>query len=65
MAVRVISEAPVRTKQVTCQKCGYRLEYTGEDVKTGSYHDWTGDSHPYQYIVCPRTCSEKVEVKWP
>lgn len=65
MVVRVVSEKPVKARQVTCTKCAYRLEYTGEDVSTVTRTDYTGDSDEYHYIKCPR-CAEKVFVKaWP
>lgn len=54
--VKVISEGPLGAKQITCSKCTFRLEYTGEDVKLQSF-----TSSPYSYIVCPR-CQQKVIV---
>jgi hypothetical protein len=62
--VRVKSKKPVKTKDVTCTKCAYLLEYTGEDIKEGTHTDYTGDSDSVYWIVCPR-CKEKVYVsRW-
>lgn len=61
--VIVKSKKPVKTKSVICNKCGYELEYTGEDVKSYDKTDYTGDTDTYYYIVCPReTCGCKVLV---
>lgn len=49
--VRVVSEKPVKTKKLICGKCGYELEYTGEDVESS---DYTGGGDYYEYILCPR-----------
>jgi hypothetical protein len=60
MAVKVVSEGPVVTEKITCTKCGYRLEYTGEDITTTT--DCDGDA--YHTIKCPRvSCGEKLYVK--
>jgi hypothetical protein len=61
MAVKVISYKPVAAKQINCSKCTYRLEYTGEDVKSQSYSSY-GESDTYYYIACPR-CKERVHVR--
>lgn len=70
MAVKVISDRPIRTKRVTCPTCCYELEFTGEDVHTEV--DCDGDS--FQTIQCPRPeCQRKnsgwggsrIGVKWP
>ena len=64
MAVKIVSEAPVRTKQVTCSKCCYRLEYTGVDVKSSWRTDYTGECDEYHYIECPK-CQIDVSVsRW-
>lgn len=61
--VRVVSEKPVKTKKLICGKCGYELEYTGEDIKEGSSSDYTGDRDYYKYILCPRpTCNHENRV---
>ena len=51
MAAKVVGDKPVKTYKIICNKCGYELEYTGEDirVKDTGYHDI------YSYIRCPRT----------
>lgn len=61
--IRVVSEGPVQTKEVVCPKCGYKLEYTGEDVKSHRTTDYSGDSDTFYYIVCIRpTCGFKIPV---
>jgi hypothetical protein len=63
VSVRVVSEKPVKTRKVVCSKCGYELEYTGEDVKIGSGF-CMGERDTWSYIVCPReSCKEHVLVK--
>jgi hypothetical protein len=63
MVVRVVSDKPVKTKRQVCPKCGYELEYTGEDVKEVSSRDYTGCSDTYYYLHCPRvTCGEQISV---
>lgn len=70
MAVKVISDKPVRMKRVICPTCCYELEFTGEDVITVVDRD--GDS--FQSIQCPRLeCQRKnrdiggsrISVIWP
>ncbi len=69
MPVKVVSDAPVKTKRVTCHNCCYELEFTGEDMF--SYSDGDGDC--YRYIICPRaSCKNsfdnkptRISVKWP
>jgi predicted RNA-binding Zn-ribbon protein involved in translation (DUF1610 family) len=53
MPVKVVSEGPTASKQVTCSKCTYKLEYTGEDVQTSSGYSM-GEHDVSFYIVCPR-----------
>ncbi len=61
MTVRVVSEKPVKFQRVTCSKCGYELEYTGEDIITSS----DSEGYPKQMIACPRgTCRHYMRVKW-
>lgn len=63
MVVRVISDKPIKTKKCTCTKCGYELEYTGEDVSFYNHTDYGGGSDTYYFIICPReTCKEKIFV---
>ncbi len=65
MAVRVVSDKPVKTKKITCPNCGYELEFTGEDVKKRTY-SCMGESDSELYITCPRSpCNEKITVTWP
>lgn len=62
--VKVVSDKPVRTKKVVCSKCGYELEYTGEDVQSHTSTDYSGCSDTDYYITCPRSsCNERVFVK--
>jgi len=62
--VTVKSDKPVRTKTVVCSKCGYELEYTGEDVSSHTYTDISGTSDTDYYITCPRSsCRERVWVR--
>lgn len=60
MVVKVVSDKPVRTKKVICPKCGYELEYTGEDVREYEHRDYTGGSDTVYQIVCPRTTCNKI-----
>lgn len=63
MVVRVLSDKPVKTKKCICTKCGYELEYTGEDIVSYNKTDYGGGTDTYYYIVCPRVkCSEKIFV---
>lgn len=66
MTVRVISDKPVKTKTVVCPKCGYKLEYTGEDVNVERYVDISGCGDTSNTIVCPRSsCSKVISVsRW-
>ncbi len=60
MPVRVVSSQPVKTKKVICTKCGYELEFTGEDIRI------SGRDEDTQVIDCPRkTCQEILAVRWP
>lgn len=68
MPVKVISDGPTGTKRITCPRCTYVLEFTGEDVIT--HVDSDGDV--YRHIVCPRPeCAARdkrpctISVKWP
>lgn len=73
MAVKVVSEKPVKTKRVVCPNCAYELEFTGEDIRTS--FDYDGDR--YQTIACPRDACRSlaygqtapgptvIHVKWP
>lgn len=64
MAVKVVSEAPVKTKQVTCGKCCFRLEYTGVDVKSEWRSDYTGDRDEYFWIDCPKCSATVIVSRW-
>lgn len=66
MAVTVVGDKPEKTKQCVCGNCGYRLEFTGEDVKTRDVTDYGGGSEAWQYIICPRPkCVKAIGVRWP
>lgn len=69
MAVKIVSEAPVRTQRVVCPNCCYELEFTGVDVK----YDWHEDTGSRSWIICPnKECKDSVvpgrlthiSVKW-
>lgn len=64
MAVKVVSKAPVKTKQCTCNKCGYRLEYTGVDVESYVSHDYGGGSDTYYCIHCPNCGATTNVERW-
>ena len=53
MAVRVISEKPVKTRKTVCGNCGHELEFTNADVKTDYDTDYTGSRDSFRYIECP------------
>lgn len=62
MRVKVKSKKPLKTKEVVCSKCGYLLEYTGEDVKSSS-GCYMGEFDISYYIDCPRkTCKQRIYV---
>lgn len=64
MAVKVISEKPVKIYRTICDKCCFGLEYTPIDVKSAIRTDYGGGSTGWRYIVCPREeCKRLVEVK--
>lgn len=46
MAIRVISEEPVKWLEVVCPNCYYKLQYTPNDVT----NDYDGDP----MLLCPR-----------
>ena len=53
MVIKVISEGPVKTEELVCSKCYYKLSYTPEDVRVhGGYY--MGDYDVTSYIDCPR-----------
>lgn len=63
MAVKVVSEKPIKTYRTMCSKCFYELEYTPIDVHKSWYESW-GERIDWQYIICPREeCKHKTEVK--
>ena len=62
MAIKIVSDAPTRSKRVTCPKCTFLLEYTGEDVQSGWSYDYTGGKDECHWIVCPR-CSHRVTIR--
>lgn len=61
MPVKIVSDKPIKPRRVTCSKCTYELEYTGEDVKVDS-GCYMGETDVWSYIVCPR-CKTHVTVK--
>lgn len=63
MTVKVVSEGPVRTKQVVCSKCCFKLEYTGVDVKSYTGTDYGGGTDTSYYIDCPK-CGDSVYVSY-
>ena len=50
MAVKVISDTPVREIEFVCPKCFYKLAYTPADVK----HCSDGDGDTTYWLDCPR-----------
>jgi hypothetical protein len=56
MAVKVISEGPVKTRRHVCDNCGYELEFCNVDLKTHRTDD-EGDAleRRGRYLVCPRS----------
>ena len=63
MVVKVISDKPVKTKRQICPKCGYELEYTGEDIESFTSSSYDGSSDTNYLIRCPRpTCRETIYV---
>lgn len=64
VAVKVISDKPVRTKKKVCPHCGYRLEYTDNDVSTRNGTDYGGGPDGCDYIICPRDGKEVILRSW-
>lgn len=58
MAVKVVSDKPVRTARVECSNCAHMLEYTGEDIN----YSTDADMDTTATIKCPR-CKHTVIVK--
>ncbi len=59
MAVKVVSDKPVKPKHHVCGKCKYKLEYTDEDVRVVKGTDIGGGSETSYYLDCPRPkCKE-------
>lgn len=54
--VRVISKKPVKAKvkKLVCEGCGYKLEYTPEDVKMVEY-TCCGKPESDWCVQCPRS----------
>ena len=63
MVIKVKSKKPIRTYTVICDECEYELEYTKEDIKSGTHYDYGGGSDIVYYIVCPRrSCKNEISV---
>lgn len=45
-------------RYVTCRQCAHRLEYVGNDIKSGMHYDYGGGSDRVYYIICPNDGSE-------
>lgn len=61
MTVRVVSPAPLYSRQVMCPRCCYLLEYTGIDVQRSTLPN--GDGYHYYWITCPeKQCKREIEV---
>lgn len=56
MAVKVISEAPVKTRETVCENCRYKLEFCNVDLESHRI-DSDGDAIEARgkYLVCPRS----------
>jgi hypothetical protein len=59
MTVKVVSDRPVEVKHLICEKCGYKLEYTNEDIRVTRTRDMKGDSERHEWIDCPRESCKK------
>ena len=65
MAVKVVSDGPVKTESQVCSGCGYELEYTPNDVKEDPRKDYTGSTDIALTLQCPRTeCSKVMTIGW-
>lgn len=62
MAVKVVSDKPVRTKKTICSKCWYELEYTPVDVKEESYNGYGDYGSTDEFIMCPN-CNHRHVLK--
>ncbi len=63
MVVRIIEEKPDPSvvRQVVCQECGVKLEFTKGDVTTRKYRDISQVECSYCWITCPK-CHKEVNV---
>jgi len=59
MAIKIIGEDSSVTKEITCRKCGSRLQYTPNDEQRDYSSDYTGSKDYYHYVSCPK-CANKV-----
>lgn len=64
MTVTIVDPTPDPSvvKHVICRKCGVKLAYVPNDIKTYKHTDYTGDTDTYHYILCAN-CNDKVHVK--
>lgn len=55
MTIKVISDAPVKTREHVCVNCGYKLEFCNVDLKPHRI-DCDGDAieERGKYLTCPR-----------
>lgn len=64
VAVKVISDKPVRVKKVICPHCGYRLSYTPNDVHRYDGTDMSGGPDGKEWINCPNDGKEVILRSW-
>jgi hypothetical protein len=55
MTIKVIGDKPIITRKITCENCGYELEFNNIDTVD---HRTDSDGDPIEargrYLVCPR-----------
>jgi hypothetical protein len=59
--VKVISDAPVTSRETVCTECGYKLSYNKIDVKKQTVVCFD-ESETIYWIVCPQ-CKNNTSVK--
>ena len=62
--IRIIDETPHKSvvKEAICGNCGVTIEYTPNEVKSSTHHDYGGGNDTYYHVVCPK-CNHQINVK--
>lgn len=60
--VTIVGKDNSAVKEITCQKCATRLQYTLSEERKDYSTDYTGSKDTYSYILCP-SCGNQVVTK--